>query len=385
MAKRKKYPRLPNGWGSIRYLGKGRRNPYAVHPPTKLDESTGDITERPPALCYVDDYMVGIAVLTAYHAGTYKPGYELSVKQEISKETTLQTLSNRILSDYRKLYGVEANSPTFAQVYERFYAEKFPQGHKYSKATERSTKAAYLNCKKLHDSVFAALKFNDLQSVIDSCPLKHASLELIVNLLHHMYQYAIMNDICEKDYSIGVKIKKADDDEKGIPFTLDELAKIYHVKENETAQMLIIMCLSGFRINEYKNLYVNLDEEYFLGGSKTRAGSNRIVPIHPFIKEMVSSRINQYGKILPCSANTFRRNMEGFLAGIGIREHHTPHDCRHTFSYLCEKYEVNENDRKRMLGHTFSDITNKVYGHRDLDELKKQIQKINCDFLVTDS
>ena len=94
-----------------------------------------------------------------------------------------------------------------------------------------------------------------------------------------------MNDICEKDYSIGVKIKKADDDEKGIPFTLDELAKIYHVKENETAQMLIIMCLSGFRINEYKNLYVNLDEEYFLGGSKTRAGSNRIVPIHPFIKE----------------------------------------------------------------------------------------------------
>ena len=116
MAKRKKYPRLPNGWGSIRYLGKGRRNPYAVHPPTKLDESTGDITERPPALCYVDDYMVGIAVLTAYHAGTYKPGYELSVKQEISKETTLETLSNRILSDYRKLYGVEANSPTFAQV-----------------------------------------------------------------------------------------------------------------------------------------------------------------------------------------------------------------------------------------------------------------------------
>ena len=31
---------------------------------------------------------------------------------------------------------------------------------------------------------------------------------------------------------------------------------------------------------------------------------------------------------------------------------HTPHDCRHTFSMLCEKYNVKENDRKRILGHS---------------------------------
>ncbi len=36
-----------------------------------------------------------------------------------------------------------------------------------------------------------------------------------------------------------------------------------------------------------------------------------------------------------------------------------------------------------MLGHAFSDITNRVYGHRDVEELRKQIEKINCDFLVT--
>ena len=36
---RKKYPRLPNGFGSIRNLGKGRRHHYAVHPPaTEQDE-----------------------------------------------------------------------------------------------------------------------------------------------------------------------------------------------------------------------------------------------------------------------------------------------------------------------------------------------------------
>lgn len=35
MAKRKKHPRLPNGYGQIRFLGKNRRNPYGVYPPAK--------------------------------------------------------------------------------------------------------------------------------------------------------------------------------------------------------------------------------------------------------------------------------------------------------------------------------------------------------------
>lgn len=383
MARRKKYPRLPNGFGSIRYLGKGRRNPYAVHPPTHLDDKTGDITDRPVALCYVDDYMIGVAVLTAWHAGNYKPGYELSIKQEIRQESGVGAISNRILSDYRKIAGADMTKPTFSQVYERFFAEKFPDGHKYSDATMRSTRAAYKNCENLHDIIFCNLKYNDLQSVIDNCSLKHASLELIVNLFHQMYQYAVMNDICEKDYSAGVKIKKTDDDEKGIPFTIEELTKIYAARTDETAEMLIIMCLSGFRINEYQNIQLNLNEWYFQGGSKTDTGKNRIVPIHSSIKNIVSARIDRYGKLLPTTAGTFRRNMNNLLKRIGITEHHTPHDCRHTFSYLCEKYEVAENDRKRMLGHTFSDITNKVYGHRDLEELRKQIEKIDCDFLVT--
>ena len=57
MPRRKKHSRLPNGYGSIRYLGKNRKNPYAVHPPANID---GD---RPAALCYVDDWMKGFIIL----------------------------------------------------------------------------------------------------------------------------------------------------------------------------------------------------------------------------------------------------------------------------------------------------------------------------------
>ena len=55
--KRKKYPNLPAGFGTIRYLGSGRRNCFAVHPPAAVNERGKAV--RPPALCYVDDYVKG--------------------------------------------------------------------------------------------------------------------------------------------------------------------------------------------------------------------------------------------------------------------------------------------------------------------------------------
>ena len=49
----------------------------------------------------------------------------------------------------------------------------------------------------------------------------------------------------------------------------------------------------------------------------------------------------------------------------------------HTFSRICERYGVREADRKRILGHSFgNDITNGVYGHRTLEELRTEIEKI---------
>ena len=49
-------------------------------------------------------------------------------------------------------------------------------------------------------------------------------------------------------------------------------------------------------------------------------------------------------------------------------------------SRLRESYGVWEADRKRMLGHSFgNDITNGVYRHRTLEELRAEIEKIKED------
>lgn len=385
MARRRKNQKLPNGWGSIKFLGKGRRNPYAVHPPTKEFDLNG-VPQTPKAICYVDSWIKGFMVLTAYKAGTYTPGYEttLEIDTSVVGVNGLEKLASKILADYSRVKGVNAeiedHGPTFAEVYEDFFKWKFEsdKAKKYSRSSIYSTKAAFNNCTELHNKYFKDLRYNDLQQIVDSCPLKHASLELIVSLFKQMYSYAEIVELCDKNYATHVRINKEDDDEHGVPLSNSDLKMIWKDKEDPISSAIIIMCYSGWRITEIRNIDIDYKNKYFKGGIKTEAGKNRIVPIHSAIYDTVKGQINRFNTIIPLKSDLeFRDMIRKKLISLNIHEDHTPHDFRHTFSKLCEKYKVNENDRKRMMGHSFGqDVTNRVYGHRDLEDLKNEIEKI---------
>lgn len=379
MPKRKKHPKLPNGYGSIKYLGKNRRNPYAVHPPV-TDYTDEGVPIIPKALCYVDDWMKGFIILTSYKAGTYTKGDERDIILPIDQKS-LEIIAQRLLADYNKAQGIveEKREPekTFAEVYKEFWKYKFEneKGKKLSESSKLSIQAAFKNAKALHDRPFRELRHDDLQSVVDNCPLKHSSLELIVHLFRQMYAYADIYELCDKDYSAHIKINKEDDDESGVPFTDNDLKILWNNKGDEIVEFILIMCYSGFRIRAYKNLEINLKDTYLKGGIKTKASKDRIVPIHSAILPLVKRRLKA-GSIFPSTYSSFLKDMSNKLSELGI-EKHTPHDCRHTFSALCEKYGVNENDRKRMMGHSFgNDITNAKYGHRTIEDLREEIEKI---------
>ncbi len=347
--RRKKHMKLPNGYGSIVYLGANRRRPYAIYPPVTLYAEGAPV--RSKAIGYAEDYYAAYEMLVAW--------------------------KNGILPEHQALIPKKKKGLTFSEVYERFYKDKFEinTSRKYSEATQSSTKVAYKNCISLHDKEFRELRYEDLQGVVDNCTLKHASLELIVSLIKQMYKYALKYDLCDRNYSEYLEIKIPDDDEHGIPFSDEELKVLWQHKENDIIAMLLIMIYSGYRIGAWKTMTVNTQEWYFQGGIKTVAGKNRIVPIHSKIQPLVQALINKHGRLLCITPNTFRVKMTMLLSELNFPPH-TPHDCRHTFSMLCEQYNVAENDRKRMLGHAFDDITNKVYGHRTLDDLRAEIEKI---------
>lgn len=375
MPKRKKHTKLPNGYGSIRYLGSGRRNPYAVHPPAHENPVNG-MYVVPRALCYVDDWYVGFAVLTAYKAGTYVPGMEGTLKSSLDSLENADTIIKHILSDYSGKQ--QSKSPTYAEVYEAFYANKFHEGHQYSKSCIYGARMGFKHSANLHDREFRSITAKDLQDTLDACPLKHSSLEQILNLYHSLYHYADGCGWCDKDYSKFVSIKTPDDDEHGVPFTKEELQMLWSHNEDPIIELLLIMCYSGHRISELKVIEVDLTDYCFRGGLKTRTSRERIVPIHSAILPLVKRRLARDGALLCQSTNTYRKRCTAALDNLGILgdPKHTPHDCRHTFSALLEDAKVSDNDRKRLMGHSFKDVTNKVYGHRDLSALRAEIERI---------
>ena len=381
MSKRKKHPRLPSGWGCIRYLGEGRSNPYAVHPPCTDDNITINGYSRPKAICYVNDWYVGFSVLAAYRAGTYKPGDEIFMSDDLKNskltEKEMDSFCRRIIANCQVASNTRKDGKTFKEVYEEFYEWKFGENaaRKLSEQSRQAIRTGFLNLKAIHDRPMCGLKVNDLQKVVNDCPLKEASIELMLNCMKQMYKYAVSRDIVEKDISLYVVKPQRDGDEHGVPFTEDDIKKLWTLQDDPTAEFLLIMCYSGFRIRAYQTIEINLEEGYFQGGIKTKAGKGRIVPIHSFIMPLVKRRLEREKKFAPSYSN-FRVSIKNFLTEHGM-EVHTAHDCRHTFSMLCEKYGVNESDRKRLLGHSFgADITNGIYGHRTVEELRSEIEKI---------
>lgn len=375
----RKHPKLPNGFGSIKKLSGKRTNRYGVYPPiTEFRENGSPVPTK--ALAYVDDWIKGVGILTAYHNGTFKPGQEIPDYLNCSKQSDLV---KGILTEHNFAKRMRSSEPpklTFAEVYEAFFKWKFEQdkSRKYSKSSMNVMRSAFKRLEPLHNREFVSLRHMDFQSALDNCDASHATVEHLKNLIRQMCRYAITYELCEHDYSEHIKINIPDDDERGVPFDDRELRILWDNKGNDIAEFLLIMCYSGYRLLAYKGMEVNLSEQYFKGGVKTKTGKDRIVPIHSAILPMVERRMKEYGKLLPKSPDRFRQQMYETLDALGI-ERHTPHDCRHTFSALCERYGVNENDRKRMLGHSFgSDITNRVYGHRTVEDLRAEIEKIIC-------
>lgn len=56
---------------------------------------------------------------------------------------------------------------------------------------------------------------------------------------------------------------------------------------------------------------------------------------------------------------------------------HLPHDTRHTFISNMDTAGANPAAVKRIVGHAGNGITEKVYTHKDIEELKRNIELIS--------
>lgn len=345
--------KLPNGYGSIQKLSGRRSHPYAAYPPTKEFTEAGSPV-RQNAVGYYETWYAAYDALVEY---------------------------NKITDQEREEQAKKLMSLTFEDMYKLYYNSKFrkeiDEGRKVSMMG--SMAAAFKNCSSIHKEIYSSLRKDDFQKVIDDCPKKYSSKELIKTLYRQMAAFAIENDYIEKDYSQFAHLTGEDDDENGVPFTEDEIKKLWKDSADSTTRIILIMCYTGFRISAFNNMKVDLEKKCFTGGVKTKASKSRSVPFHkkivPFISADMFDEFN---------ANVFREKFfypKMIQLGIshtsdGIK--HTPHDTRHTFSWLCDMYQVDEISKHLLMGHKLKgDVEKAVYSHRTYKELQDAIERID--------
>ena len=341
---------------------------------------------RRKALCYVSDWFTGFAVLTSWHAGTYYPGLENDIcrwKCPGSASHSPEELCERIIRDYERM-NHQRTGCSVGEVYELFLDWKYGESaaRQLSADSRAATESAFELLRAYHSRLMDDVTIREWQDRVNRLGKQYSrsTVRNVVGLIKNLYSYAVPRELCRKDYGRYVVMPKTRPEEHYEPFTDEDLKVLWGKREDPVVKMILVMCYSGFRVSAYveEDFETNLEEGYFRGGIKTESGRNRTVPIHSAILPLVQSMMEEGRMVYFAgkSISQFRRDMKAALRCLGIKEK-SPHSCRHTFSRLCESYGVREADRKRMLGHSFgNDITNGVYGHRTLEELRTEIEKI---------
>ena len=283
------------------------------------------------------------------------------------------------LSEYNSSpYDITRETITFERVYHLWSKEHFKKVSDSS--IERYSNAYKKYCKSLYKMRFKDIRLSHLQGVIDDSGMAHPTRASIKTLFNVLFTYAMKNDIVEKNYSQYVDVGKREGKINRKPFTLQEIQKIFdNVNAIDYMDTILIMIYTGLRVGELLDLKIkniHLDERYMIGGFKTEAGTDRIIPINkkiePYIRKYYEQNkdkeyliINSLGR--PFTYSNYRREKWDNMMEKLELDGHRPHDCRHTFATLMDNSNANKLAIKRIMGHASPDITDSVYTHKTLD------------------
>lgn len=291
-------------------------------------------------------------------------------------------------------YDIKADSITFSGVYEKWSEQYFKTLSNPSSI--RTVKAAYAYCNGLYDMRMRDIRVSHLEGTILNADVGDSTKSRIKSLFNMMYKYAVAHDIVDKDYASvmfanGNPIKNESKKEV-IPFSDDELLKLWDNKDSVPfSDMVLIGIYSGWRPQELSILKVtdiDIEAGTMKGGLKTDAGKNRIIPIHTLIRPLIENRIVEANKMqseyLFNDANgqqgtnmtydKYRHRFDKVMKCLKMQ--HRPHETRHTFITKAKACNVDEYILKLIVGHSIDDITEKVYTHRTIEQLKTEMEKI---------
>ena len=343
-----------------------------------------------------------------------KTGRTKQITKDLGSSFKTKGEASRALAEYLKNpFDLTNKDITFSQLYEKWFDEFIldHQSHEYR------IKSAYKYCSSLYNKKIREITIIDMKSCINNGKItetrgkfkgqeKFASpstKESMKYLFNHLFQYATEARLIERNYAKDFTLDKKVFTEKELnrkeknPFSHDELKKLWKsIEFIPFADMIIYACYSGWRPGEIiklKVMDVDLENGFIKGGIKTSAGKNRVVPIHSLVRPIVEKYYNEAvvvgseylfndiskKKGIGLSKDQYLSRFNKVMKQLNFREEITPHYTRHTFITMAKSRDVNMNEYilKLIVGHDIGDLTEHVYTHRELQDLKEEIEKIN--------
>lgn len=235
------------------------------------------------------------------------------------------------------------------------------------------------------------IKLVHLQAIIDeNSHLSRSSIAIILKGLNGAFESAIKNDIVVKNYAALLELKPAEKSDIHKPFTEAEIQTIWEHTHLDIAKLLLMYIYSGMRPIELLSIKlenVHLDKRYIIGGVKTKAGKDRLIPIAdcvmPFYREIYAkASVSKSDTLIPqgYTSKYLGKPIKRFCKEVAISDH-LPHDTRHTFITLASNYGMDRYILKAIVGHTQSkDITADVYTHKTIEQYIEEVNKIPSSF-----
>ena len=339
----------PNGYGSVAKLSGKRRKPFMVRITTGFDMEGRQIMK---VLGYYETQAKAIKALADYNDSPY----DISLS-----DVTLKEILDRIMENKKE--AIE-------------------------KSTMKNYKVWYSQLKPLYNKKMKDIRTIELQNFINSLShLASGTLKNIKSFIGMIFKDAMEMDIIAKDYSEYIKLPKHKPKIDRKVFTDEKFVLLWNnLNDLEYADVILILIYTGMRVNELLKLpkiNVDLEQNIIIGGSKTEAGKNRVIPIHPKILPLIIKRMdNRTEYLIPnrteksfYNYNNFRKN-EFLKIMEKLNMTHTIHDTRHTFATMISDVSDNETAITGIIGHANINMT-KRYTHTSIEKMRKEIEKIN--------
>ena len=420
----KQRKRRKNNTGSAVYLGDNRCKPWAAR------IVLGKNINGNPIYFDIDTFeteLDALVCLENYH----KDPYPLYVQEnKYNKIITFPQKPYPLVSvvdpNIEIIEKVKKDNYTFAQLYEEFKKTKMltkeeeqqekkyhtrPKNKPFGRCYCLSMKTAFNNSKKLHNRVYSDLRASDFNNQLKISGKSPDSQKQMINLYINLDKFALEEDIIEKGYAQFVptitnnkkEIQKAKDKkiEKEKLFSYEQIEYLWNFvpkseglqkeKKQEREQFIrdfwLILLYVGTRADELISVYtanVFLDDGYFIGGLKTDAGINRIIPIHPAVKHLFEKYYNPDNEFLFMQPNGNKIDYDYYLYHYKHNfkdlhpevSEHTAHDARHTLRNQLRILDVKDVIINSIIGHSNDDVGEDIYSHVSIEEKIEAIKMV---------